>query len=211
MPFKKLLKGIVSAAPIIGPIVGGISSAYGQKRANETNIALARENREFQRYMSNTAVRRRMEDMRAGGINPILAGRYDASTPAGSFAQIQNVGAAGMQGAQMGANTGRQVAMVEHEIQQLVERNNLTRKQAEALSAMAELSGAAGDFLRTVREKASEFSFESIDWHNLWTEFTGSFTPPDVTVLIDVLKDQFKVTPGGVADKLIPDNWLDRR
>ncbi len=107
-----------------GAIIGlGMASAstaanvYGQSQANKTNIRLAQENRDFQELMASTRYQRTMADMKAAGLNPILAYKQGGGpVPTGNVANVSNELAGVSTGAAQGVSSGLAVRRQNQEI-----------------------------------------------------------------------------------------------
>lgn len=73
-------------------VVGAGIGLYTARAANANAAKEAQKNRDFQERMSNTAHQREVDDLRAAGLNTMLAVNGGASSPSGSMAQVRDTG-----------------------------------------------------------------------------------------------------------------------
>lgn len=82
MPFP-LLAGL--AGSLGSSLIGGLFGHSAQSAANKANIQMNKENRQWMEKMSNTEWQRGVQDMKAAGMNPMLAfSQGGASSPSNS-------------------------------------------------------------------------------------------------------------------------------
>jgi hypothetical protein len=119
--------------PGLGTIIGAGIGLIGGLHGNSASANEAAKNRAFQERMSNTAAQRQMADLKAAGLNPILAAKYGgATTPGGSAAAMQNPTATMSQlgsTAQDVSVKGGQLTLMNAQVSQALSQSNLTDEQ----------------------------------------------------------------------------------
>jgi len=154
----------LGALGIGADIFGASSSASAIRDANRANERIAKDNRAFQERMSSTAFQRAYKDMKAAGINPILAAGSQASSPGGSTATMQNAGAP-FEGigskAMANMHSAAQLKLVKQQADKVEADAELTRTQTQKLKDITTPLGDAADVYNRAKGGAMSKDFRA--------------------------------------------------
>ena len=145
-----------------GSLLGGILGSRGQRKANENNLRIAREQMAFQERMSSTAYQRSTKDLEKAGLNRILAIGGPSSSPGGASAVMQNAAAPIAEGVKGATSSAIAAATQIQQLKNLKVTESAIRAQVEKTLAETALTSSK-DVLTQVPKLASETIMEAAE------------------------------------------------
>lgn len=147
---------------LAGPVIGGLFGSKGQRAANEANLQIAREAMSFEERMSSSAIQRRVEDLKAANLNPMLAYQDAASTPSGATAVMQNENAPLAEGMMRGVSSALSTRLQNAQIENVKAQTQTALATAERERAQAGLFGAQTTMVPSQIESHTASAFQSV-------------------------------------------------
>ena len=173
------MSGLLAGAQIGSAIAGDLWQNQWQRRSARYARVLQQRSHDFTERMSSTAVQRRFADLEEAGVNPLLAARWEASTPGGAM-----TGGPGVPQSNVGKIDVARLALLHAQKEQIYSAADLNRKKGDAMAGLAELGKQAGRAVDEIFDRQDGRSLiemlrnSTTDFFELLRSGTGVSTEP---------------------------------